>query len=220
MRTMPPQTPQPRPLVSGAVDLLIVRHARPLRQEVGGGEGTADPELSGIGRAQARRTADFLAGEGVDHIVSSTMVRARQTAEPLAAALGLEVQLQDDLRESDHRSQVYVPVEEMDPGDPATAHYFGDDLRGALFPDGYDGFAERVRGAFEAIIEANRSRTVVVFCHGMVTVVFLQGLLGFNDVLQLRPDYCGITRVLASSSGVRTVKSVNETYHVRDLFSG
>jgi hypothetical protein len=33
----------------------------------------------------------------------------------------------------------------------------------------------------------------------------------------MRADYCGLTRVQASSTGVRSVRSFNETHHVSDL---
>ena len=196
----------------------MVRHARPVRHEAPEG-GSADPVLAEIGRRQAEAAADYLAGEGIDHIVSSSMKRAVQTAEPLADRLGLGIEMLDDLRESDHRSQVYVPAEEFSRDDPATAHYYADgrDLSETIFSDGYDEFRERVERGFEHVIGANRSRTVAVFCHGMVTGVYLQILLGVEDPLKLLVDYCGITRIAASSTGVRTVRSVNETHHVRRL---
>ncbi|MDE0160204.1 MAG: histidine phosphatase family protein [Acidimicrobiaceae bacterium] len=200
------------------MELLVIRHARPVRDEAPEG-GSADPDLADIGRRQAEATADFLIEDGIDHIVSSSMKRARRTAEPLAGRLGLAVEILDDLRESDHRSQIYVPAEEFSRDDPATAHYYdpGADLNETIFSDGYEEFQARVERGFEHVIHTNRSRTVAVFCHGMVTGVYLQSLLGIDDPLSLLVDYCGITRVAASSTGRRTVRSVNETHHVRHL---
>ena len=200
------------------MELLVIRHARPVRDEAPEG-GSADPGLADLGRLQAEATADYLTGEGIDHIVSSSMKRALQTAEPLADLLGLPIERLDDLRESDHRSQIYVPSEEWSRDDPAVAHYYDEDrdLSDTIFSDGYEEFRDRVGRGFEHVIRSNRSRTVAVFCHGMVTGVYLQILLGIDDPLALLVDYCGITRVAASSTGVRTVRSVNETHHVRDL---
>ncbi len=181
------------------------------------GEEAADPELSEIGRQQAERVADVLEKADIDHIVSSTMLRARQTAAPLAGRLGLEVELLDDIKESDHRSRSYVPLEEISADDPDTAHYFQGDLMDTIFSDGYENFEARVTRGFTHIIDNNPSKRVVVFCHGMVTNVFVKTILRFEEVFAISPDYCGITRVQASGSGVRTVRSVNETYHVRDL---
>jgi len=62
--------------------LVIVRHALPERRD--GDAATADPPLSESGRRQAAATADFLFGEHIDHIVSSPLRRAIETAEVLA----------------------------------------------------------------------------------------------------------------------------------------
>ena len=200
------------------MELIIVRHALPLRFEGQPGE-QADPELSEIGHQQAEATANFLAVEGVDHIVASTMTRAIQTAAPLAEALGLEVETRDEFRESDHRSHVYIPASEISRDDPATAHYFEGELYENVFSDGYDNFRAAVTGGFDDVIEANKSKTVAVFCHGMVTGVYVQSILEFDDVFKLLVDYCGVTRVQASSSGRRSLRSMNETHHVRNLLT-
>ncbi len=200
------------------MDLFIIRHGRPVRQVIAAGDGAADPDLSDLGVLQAQRTADFLEAEGIHHVVSSTMKRAYRTALVLADRLGLEIEQLDDLKESDHRSRMYVPMEEMSRDDPDTAHYFNEDnLFESVFSDGYEEFEKRVLRGFEHVIATNRSRRVAVFCHGMVTGVYLKTILGIHDVFSLLIDYCGISRVQASGSGQRTVRSVNETAHVRDL---
>ena len=201
------------------MDLYIFRHGRPVRQVVDGAQGeAADPELSAVGHQQAVRTAEFLRDHEIHHVVSSTMRRAHETAVPTADMLGLEIERIDDLKESDHASNVYVPLEEMSPDDPDTAHYFDlDSIEDHIFSEGIDVFEERVRRAFEHVIATNRGRRVAVFCHGMVVAVYLKTIVGMTDVLSMRADYCGLTRVQASSTGVRSIRSFNETHHVRDL---
>lgn len=201
------------------MDLYIFRHGRPVRQVVEEQSGgAADPELSDLGHEQASRAADFLADHGIHHVVSSTMLRAHQTAMPTANLLGLEIERIDDLKESDHASNVYVPLEEMSPDDPDTAHYFeADSLEDHVFSEGLDVFQERVHRAFEHVIATNKGKRVAVFCHGMVIAVYLKTIMGMDDVFAMRADYCGLTRVQASSTGVRSVRSFNETHHVSDL---
>lgn len=198
------------------MELIVVRHGRPVRHEVPEGE-SADPDLSDLGRLQAEATAEYLASEGIDHVASSSMLRATSTAAPLAQRLAKPVETLDDLRESDHRSNVYVPVEEMERDDPALAHYSRDSLHESVFPQGYDEFRQRVVRGFEHLIGANRSKKVAVYCHAMVTAVYLQTVLGTADPFKITVDYCGLSRVLASATGKRSVRSVNETHHVRDL---
>jgi broad specificity phosphatase PhoE len=56
--------------------------------------------LSDLGIAQAKLAAESLAGRDIGYLVSSPMERAQQTAEPLAAALGLDVAIDDRLVEA------------------------------------------------------------------------------------------------------------------------
>jgi phosphohistidine phosphatase len=72
-------------------DVYLLRHAHAGNPDAWTGD-DADRPLSPKGRGQARRLARFLASSGVklDAIVTSPKVRARQTAEPVAAALGVK----------------------------------------------------------------------------------------------------------------------------------
>lgn len=77
------------------MDLIIVRHALPLRVEKE--SGTADPELSAEGHRQAELLACYLAHEHIDVVYSSPLARARQTASPLSSRLGLELMRKTEL---------------------------------------------------------------------------------------------------------------------------
>jgi broad specificity phosphatase PhoE len=55
--------------------------------------------LSEDGRMMAKAAADFLAGRDITALFSSPLERARETAEPLAAQLSLEVTIDDRLIE-------------------------------------------------------------------------------------------------------------------------
>ena len=199
---------------SAAVELLIVRHARPEAESRPDGEG-ADPPLSELGRRQAQVTAELLTKEAIDHVVTSTMLRAIETADPLVRLIGLNPELVAGLEESDRHRSEYVPAEEMD-RDHAIVREFLED-RESVFGGDYTAFRRRITDAFDGIVGRNQGHTVAVFCHGMVMGVFLQTILGHDDPFRIYHDYCGILRVTASSTGVRTVRSVNETAHVRHL---
>ena len=70
------------------MELLLVRHALPVRRELD--EGVADPELAADGHAQAKLLGGYLGQEPIDAVYASTMRRAQQTAAPVAAAHGLD----------------------------------------------------------------------------------------------------------------------------------
>ncbi len=195
------------------MDLVIVRHGRPQRIE--GADGPADPPLTDIGREQAETVARFLLGERVDHVVTSPMRRAMETAEPLALALGIDAEVIDDLAEIDSGSDSYLPMEELKAeGGAAWAEVISDPA--SMYPGvDIDEFSDRVTAAFEALVTAHPGQVVAVFCHGMTTMVYLRRIVGYDDPWALRTDYASLTRVQASAaSGIRSVRSVNETAHL------
>ncbi len=80
---------------------LAVRHAESTMNAEGLWQGQADPPLSARGRAQAAQLGPALRDRGLTDLVSSDLRRAQETAEIVAAALGLRVRVDPDLREAD-----------------------------------------------------------------------------------------------------------------------
>jgi phosphohistidine phosphatase SixA len=70
----------------------LVRHAE---KDAAGGD---DPPLSAAGTARADRLADLLGGEGIRRILVTDTRRARDTAAPIAARLGLTPEIYDHRR--------------------------------------------------------------------------------------------------------------------------
>jgi 2,3-bisphosphoglycerate-dependent phosphoglycerate mutase len=202
------------------MELLLVRHALPIRKELA--EGAADPELDERGHSQAKHLATYLADERpLDAIYVSPMLRARQTAEPLAAHFGIEPVVVDDIAESDKGSSWYVPMEQLKAeGDPRWQAL----VRGER-PDGWledpQEFRSRVIGALEEIVAANPKRKVAAVCHGGVINAYLVHVLnlelgGHADTEGFfYPNYTSIHRIMAASSGERSIHTVNETAHLR-----
>jgi phosphohistidine phosphatase SixA len=81
-----------RPVYASRVRVFVVRHA-----EAAPGEPDHLRPLTSAGRKAAQALAKQLAGENVDAVVASPLVRARETAEAIAAATGVEAQLDDRL---------------------------------------------------------------------------------------------------------------------------
>jgi phosphohistidine phosphatase len=74
------------------VRVFVVRHA-----EAAPGEPDHLRPLTSAGRKASQALAEQLAGENVDAVVASPLLRARETAEAIAAATGVEAQLDDRL---------------------------------------------------------------------------------------------------------------------------
>ncbi len=77
------------PAQNGPSLVVLVRHAEKAEAPAD------DPPLSRQGEARARALARTLADAGITRIHSSDTRRTRDTAAPLAAALGLEIELYD-----------------------------------------------------------------------------------------------------------------------------
>jgi probable phosphoglycerate mutase len=190
------------------LELILVRHGLPERRD-----DTADPPLSALGHEQARRVAAWLAPERIDAAFSSTMLRARQTAEPLAALQGHAVDCHDGICEFDRESGTYVPMEELkrDNYEAWLAMATGD--------HGVDiaTFQATVVETLERIVEAHPGQRVVVFCHGGVINVWTAHVLGMAPRLFFEPDYTSIHRYMCARTGQRNIVSLNDRAHLRDL---
>jgi 2,3-bisphosphoglycerate-dependent phosphoglycerate mutase len=73
-------------------EIYIIRHCAATGQE-------PDAELTGTGMAQAVALSDFLAGVGIERIISSPYTRAVQSIEPLAETLAVEIETDERLKE-------------------------------------------------------------------------------------------------------------------------
>jgi broad specificity phosphatase PhoE len=196
------------------MDLVLVRHAEPVRTPAGSVDGPADPGLTPRGLAQSRRLASWLAGERIDAVLSSPMRRAVETAEPVAAALGLEIEVVDGLIEYDSTSIDYIPTEELQSeGDPrwlAMVEGRWEEFGAAPASE----FKARVARTVEEIIDRFPGRRVVAVCHGGVVNCALASILEIDRYLWFEPVYTSISRVVASRSGVRSIVSLNERAHL------
>jgi probable phosphoglycerate mutase len=193
------------------VQLLLIRHALPLRSQAGQG---SDPELSADGIEQAKRLPDALARFPISRIVSSPQIRARQTAQPVADALGIAVDIDDRLAEYDRDLTHYTPVEEISEEDMKRL------ARGDL-PSGVDqpAFIARVDEGINGILAAaDHEDTVAVFTHGGVINALAHKVMKTERLLCVQVDYAGVTRLLWSSrQNTFFVAGVNATEHVWDL---
>ncbi|MFZ0834597.1 MAG: histidine phosphatase family protein [Mycobacterium sp.] len=195
------------------MQLLLIRHALPLRSRPGEG---ADPELSDVGVEQARRLPKALDRHPIARVLSSPQRRAQQTAQPVADILGLPVEVDDRLAEYDRELAHYVPIEQIREEFPDEWERLA---RGHL-PSGIDeeAFIARVFGAVDDLVAGgDHDDTVALFSHGGVINVILHRILGTGQPLIFPIDYASVTRLRYSRGGRFTVAEVNTTEHVWDL---
>jgi len=196
------------------VQLLVIRHALPLRSEPGQG---SDPDLSPEGIEQANRLPDALKRFPISRLISSPQKRAIQTGQPVADALGLPIEIDDRLAEYDRDMEHYIPIEQIAAERPEEMARL---LTGHL-PSTVDegAFLARITEAVADLVSnGDNDDTVAIFSHGGVINGLLHTIVPTERLLSFQVDYVGITRLLSSSrTGRLSVAGVNATEHVWDL---
>lgn len=195
------------------MQLLFIRHALPLRTEVGEG---SDPELASTGWEQARRLPAALSRYPLTRLVSSPQRRALQTAEPVAAGVGLAVDIDERLAEYDRGMSHYLPLEQVRAEQPQQwARMAAGELPASVDAAEFRG---RIRAALADIVAAAaHTDTVAVFSHGGVINAVLHDVLGTQKLLSFPIDYASLTLLRHSRAGTITVGGVNSIEHVWDL---
>ena len=195
------------------MEVLLIRHAIPIRRELE--TGIANPELALEGLKQADLMAQYLASEKLHAIYASPMQRAQQTAQPLAAVQGLTITTVDGVAEYDKNSNQYVPVEELKAkNDPRWQEM----LRGewTSTDETEEEFINRTVSSIEKIITNHASQRVAIVCHGGVINAYICHVLGLkNQRGFFYPNYTSIHRIAAAGSGERSIVTLNETSHLR-----
>ena len=150
--------------------LCMVRHGETEWNAARRVQGQLDLPLSGVGHEQARCVSEALPEGRFAALYASDLVRARQTAEPAAARLGLEPRLEPGLRERHYgafQSLTFAEVQATLPEgyarymarDPEFDMDSGESLRD---------FSTRAVGCLVAIAGRHDGEEILVFTHGGV----------------------------------------------------
>ena len=134
-------------------------------------QGSTDIPLNDVGRGQARDAVAALSGYEWDAIVSSPLSRAAETADLIAAGLGLSVARR--LPELTERS--YGPAEGLQDGPELDALRTPGGFRGA---ESDDDAANRGLAALESLAEEFRGGRVLVVAHGSLLRLSLGRAVG------------------------------------------
>jgi len=162
----------------------LLRHGQTVWNAERRFQGQSDSPLDETGRAQAERAARQLAALRPDLIVSSDLSRAARTAAPLARLTGLEVMLDEDLRERHGGSWeglTDTEIRERYPDEHAT--WTPPD--GESSPAVADRVAAALQRAAKAVAEqvTGRDGLAVVVSHGAALRLGMSRLLGLPDEL-------------------------------------
>lgn len=210
---------------AGTTRLLLVRHGEAnaaVERIIGGRRGCTG--LSKLGRSQAERLRDRLAATGFEThaTVASTLPRAVETGEIVAAGLGhdpAKVEQRRDLCEIDPGEadgMSWERVEELyqPRGEP------GEEFRRPLSPGGetYAEFRHRVEMAVKRLVEDYAGQTVLVACHGGVITAASLALLGLDGFRWFSETIINTSVTeWARTEGQWRLSRFNDAAHLEDL---
>jgi probable phosphoglycerate mutase len=206
----------------GATEVVLVRHGAsaaavpdepfPLL------DGHGDPPLSPEGERQAALVAARLAAEGApDGLFVTPLARTRQTAAPLAAALGLEPVVVPDLREVHlgqwEAGEYRIRVQRRDPAAlRALAEERWDALPGG---EAMDAFAERVaRGLAEVVAAVGADARAVAVVHGGVIGELCREATASRPFAFIHAENTSLTRLVVLPGRRSLLRSFNDTAHL------
>jgi broad specificity phosphatase PhoE len=165
-----------------ALTLLMARHGQTDLNIDERWQGRLDMPLNATGVAQAEQLVLSLPG-GINALVVSPMLRARQTAEPVTRALGLVPRLDADFRERD------FGIFEGLTDDDAVRQYPELAARNVAYrwdeaPPGAEptrAVVERVARGLQRLREAHDGQTVLLVSHGFVVRCLRHLIDGVSD---------------------------------------
>ena len=190
--------------------VVLVRHGQIDDNTSGKISGQGPAPLNARGREQAEAAADVLACLGITHLLSSPLVRARQTADILAQRLQLEVEDVADLREvgyGDWEGKYFRDIRQ-----DAVAHLVFNDPVKVVFPNGESLLEVQQRGV--QVVEWAHQRypqgVMVLVSHGDVIRTTLAHYLNmpFNEYRRIDIDNGAISVLELFRDWIR-VKAIN-----------
>lgn len=201
--------------------LLLVRHGETDANAEGRTQGRRDVPLNVLGRRQAEALAGTLQRYEPCALYSSPASRARDTAAPLASALGFEVQVDERLAELDQGVLDGLNREELrrDHAD-FLRRWREEDPAVVRMPDG-ESMADaqtRMVAALVDVAAVHPDATVVVVSHNLALRAALCHALGvpLSAFRRFRHDLASLAVVDVTADGSFSVVTLNERCHPPD----
>lgn len=139
----------------------------------------SDIDLTEVGRAQAEALAAFARAKRPHAVISSPVRRALETARPVAAALGMTLEVVDDLREVGFGLAEGRTAAELDDLDPAIMQRFRRDPVAHPFPGAEppEIAAKRAADSLREVADRHRGQTALVVAHNTLLRLAICALL-------------------------------------------
>lgn len=184
------------------------------------GSGGSDPELSPVGRRQAELVATALAARGtIQVVVSSPLRRCVETAEAVASRIGVDVHIEEGLRETDFGAWEGLTFAEARERHP-------DDLQAWLAsskaaPTGggesFAAVARRVALTRDKLIARHAGRTVLLVTHVTPIKTLVRLALGAppESLFRMEISAASLSALAYYADGNASLRLLNDTTHLR-----
>lgn len=169
-------------------DLLLIRHGRTFWNSEGRFQGQLNSDLNEIGQVQVAALGKRFDGQSLDHVYSSDLGRAWQTAEALTQHHSLEIQSDVSLRERCMGVFEGSTQSEIQAAHPEAWKSFLDREPSYQIPEGesIDDVLSRSKKFLDQVVQNHAGRRVAAVTHGGWIRVVLKGLLGMDQKLSTR----------------------------------
>ncbi len=201
--------------------LYLIRHGQSAGNAEGRFGGHSPTPLSPLGEQQAEMTAQSLSKERISAIYSSDLLRAIQTAEPLAKLLNLEINTTPDFRERNVGVLQGLTFDEAKNQHPKDYYALVNRKIGHIITDGesYRQLLNRTTKALRRILRDHQGKKVIIFSHtGAICFMTLQILGAIHRKTYTTPwlvtSNCGINRFEFRGRNNVRLLSVNDTRHL------
>ncbi len=210
------------PADSFRTEILLIRHGQSAAV-VPGAPDSADPPLSALGCSQAGALARRLGARPIDAVYASTMARAVQTAEPIAADRVAIVIEDPDLREVDLGEWSHGGYRQRAAANDPEFLRFAAAGRWDLIPgsEGDGPFRRRVMTTVDRLARTHVDQSIAVVCHGGVINAVLAQILGIERSTFTLIENTSVTVVRFDQATDRwLVVILNDATHLYDLVAG
>ncbi|WP_327409923.1 bifunctional RNase H/acid phosphatase [Streptomyces sp. NBC_01281] len=210
------------PDMGAPATFVLLRHGEtPLTpQKRFSGTGGSDPSLSDVGRQQAERAATALAARGtIQAVVASPLARTRETAAVVAARLGLDVTIEDGLRETDFgawEGLTFGEVRDRYPDD-MNAWLGSPDVEPTGGGESFAATAHRMAETRDRLTAAYAGRTVLLVTHVTPIKTLVRLALGAppESLFRMELSAASLSAVAYYADGNASVRLFNDTSHLR-----
>jgi probable phosphoglycerate mutase len=201
-------------------ELVLIRHGETAMNRELRFQGQVDVSLNEVGHVQAGRIAARMAGEKADAVYVSDLLRACQTADPIARELSISYVKEQGLREQDFGRVDGMKVEDIQREHPqAWAGWLRFEQDFAM-PEGESTrrFHARVMAAVQRLVAAHPGETVVIVTHGGVLDMIYRTArsLGLDGPRQSEIPNAGLNRIRVRDGRFEIVAWA-DTRHLSDL---